>query len=220
MPKAKIMIVEDEFIIQTLMKARLDKLGYEIVAVASEGEEAIQKACDIKPDLILMDIQLEGRVDGIEAAVRIKEQVDIPVVFTTAYSDEDRVERAKLSTPSGYLVKPVQERDLKITLNLALYAAEQNKARIKAEQELQDTVVRLEEAVKTVKKLSGLLPICASCKKIRDDSGYWNQIESFIENHSEAQFSHSVCPECAEKLYGNEKWFKGMKDRGKPGDSS
>jgi len=207
------MIVEDEFIIQTLLKTRLEKLGYEIVATASEGEEAVRKALDSSPDLILMDIQLEGAMDGIEAADRIRAEMDIPMVFTTAYSDEEKVERAKFGLPSGYLVKPVQERDLKIVLSMALYAAEQNKARKRAEQELKHTVARLEETMKTVKQLSGLLPICASCKKIRDDQGYWNRIESFIESHSEAQFSHGVCPECAEKLYGNEKWFKDMKNK-------
>lgn len=208
MTKDRIMIVEDEFIIQTEMKIRLQKMGYQVVALASKGEEAINIAGEICPDLILMDIQLDGSMDGIEAAIIIRKRFGIPVVYMTAYSDEEKIERAKFSAPYGYLVKPVQSQELRITIHLAVYAAKLEIARKKAEKELQNTVSELQDALKTIKKLSGLLPICASCKKVRDDSGYWSQIETYIEAHSEAFFSHSVCPECAEKLYGQSKWFK------------
>jgi nitrate/nitrite-specific signal transduction histidine kinase len=73
--------------------------------------------------------------------------------------------------------------------------------RLKTEAEKEKLIVDLKKALKEVKKLSGLIPICASCKKIRDDRGYWNQLEVFIQKHSEAEFSHGVCPECAKKLY-------------------
>ena len=80
-----------------------------------------------------------------------------------------------------------------------------------AEIELQNKHDRLVTALEEIKALSGLLPICASCKKIRDDKGYWNQLESYIEEHSEASFSHGLCPDCTENLYGNEKWKKKKK---------
>jgi len=86
--------------------------------------------------------------------------------------------------------------------------------RKKAEEKRAETIVKLEDALDNIKALSGLLPICASCKKIRDDEGYWKQMEQYIEEHSDAQFSHSVCPECADKLYGKYEWFqKGKKTR-------
>ena len=69
----------------------------------------------------------------------------------------------------------------------------------------------LEKAIEEIKQLSGLLPICASCKKIRDDKGYWNRLEAYIEKHSEASFSHSMCPECSDKLYGDQEWYKKRK---------
>jgi len=213
MTQADLMIVEDEFIIQAELIIRVEKLGYQVVAIASQAEEAIKKAEENDPDIILMDIQLEGEMDGIEAATIIKDRLDIPTIFTTAYTDEERVKRAKVSVPYGYLVKPIRDRDLKISLDMALYAARVNEERKQAEAEREKTIIELEEVLKTIKKLSGLIPICANCKKIRDDEGYWNQIESYIEKHSEALFSHSVCPECADELYGDSKWYKKSRNK-------
>jgi len=80
--------------------------------------------------------------------------------------------------------------------------------RKKAEEALLDERDKLKEAITRIKKLSGLLPICASCKKIRDDKGYWNRIETYIHTHSEAEFSHGLCPECMDKMYGQQAWYK------------
>ena len=79
------------------------------------------------------------------------------------------------------------------------------------EKKIEERTSSLQEALKEVKQLTGLLPICASCKKIRDDKGYWNQIEGYIQKHSEAQFSHGICPECSDELYGKEDWYIEMK---------
>lgn len=80
--------------------------------------------------------------------------------------------------------------------------------RVHSEKEKEKLIGRLKQSLSHVKQLSGLLPICASCKKIRDDKGYWNQIESYIRNHSEADFSHGLCPDCMETLYGDQAWYK------------
>ncbi|MBL6996376.1 PAS domain S-box protein, partial [Desulfobacula sp.] len=80
-----------------------------------------------------------------------------------------------------------------------------------AEREREALIVDLQKALGEVKQLSGLLPICAKCKKIRDDNGYWNQIEGYIQKHSDAQFSHGMCPECSDELYGKEDWYIEMK---------
>jgi len=79
--------------------------------------------------------------------------------------------------------------------------------RKKVEQDLRDEKEKLEEAFNNIKTLSGLVPICSRCKKIRDDKGYWNQLEQYIETHSDALFSHGLCPNCANELYGNQKWY-------------
>jgi hypothetical protein len=82
-----------------------------------------------------------------------------------------------------------------------------------AETEREKVIEDLKAALNEVKTLQGFLPICASCKKIRDDTGYWNQIEQYIQKHSDAKFSHSICPECMEKLYGKEKWYTDFKNK-------
>lgn len=82
---------------------------------------------------------------------------------------------------------------------------------LRAEKKKESLILKLESSLDEVKKLSGMLPICSSCKKVRDDTGYWNQIENYISSHSDAQFSHSICPHCAEKLYGNEDWYNKKK---------
>jgi len=206
--KVDLMIVEDEIVIQYQLKKQLERMGFHVSSTATRGMEAINKAEKQKPDVVLMDIQLEGDMDGIEAASIIKNRFDIPIIFTTAYADEEKINRAKLTVPYSYLVKPVKERDLKIAVDMAFHVSEVNAQRKLAEMDREMTITRLEEALESVKKLSGLIPICAKCKKIRNDAGYWNQVETYIENHSEAVFSHAICPECAELLYKDTKWYQ------------
>ena len=134
--KAKIMIVEDEFIILEEMKSILENLGYDVTATTASAEKAIDLLNHKEPDLVLMDIRLKGKMDGIEAAQIIRSQYEIPVVFSTAYLDQERIERAKITMPFGYVLKPIQERDLKVTLEMALYVAKVKAERKKAEEEL------------------------------------------------------------------------------------
>jgi two-component system cell cycle sensor histidine kinase/response regulator CckA len=121
MAKARVMIVEDEAIIASTIAGTLKKLGYELVEIAASGEAAVAVALQKKPDLILMDIHLNGEMDGIAAAGRIQSSSDIPVVYLTGYSQELMFQQAKVTAPYGYLVKPVNERELAMTLEIALY---------------------------------------------------------------------------------------------------
>ena len=120
MEKRKIMIVEDERIIARDLTRQLTDLGYDVVAAAYSGEEAVAKVGEFHPDLVLMDIVLAGRMDGIQAAEKIKAIADIPVVYLTAYSDQKTLGRAKISGPSGYVLKPVKKKQLQVTIELAL----------------------------------------------------------------------------------------------------
>jgi len=104
------MVVEDESIVAEDMKTMLEGFGYAVPAVAFSGEEAVQKACEMPLDLVLMDIVLKGRMSGVEAVERIRAQCDIPVVYVTAYADEKTVRRAKITEPFGYLLKPLRQR--------------------------------------------------------------------------------------------------------------
>jgi PAS domain S-box-containing protein len=138
MEKARILIVEDETIIAMEIVSQLQSLGYEVISIVDTGEKAIQKAEEDKPDLILMDIRIKGEMDGIEAAEIIRSQFGIPVIFSTAYLDQERIERAKITMPFGYVLKPIQERDLKVTLEMALYVAGVDAERKQAEETLQE----------------------------------------------------------------------------------
>lgn len=116
----KILVVEDEKIVALGIKRMLKNMGYIVPSIASSGEEAIKKAEITFPDLILMDIMLKGDVDGISAAKIISDNMDVPVVYLTAYSDDKIIQRAKETGPYGYITKPFEETDLRTTIELAL----------------------------------------------------------------------------------------------------
>lgn len=117
----KVLVVEDERIVAKDIQNTLKNLGYEVPVIASTGEEAIKKAAELKPDIVLMDIVLKGEIDGITAASQIRSKFKIPIIYLTAYEDEDTLDRAKITEPLGYILKPFEERDLHTTLEMALY---------------------------------------------------------------------------------------------------
>ncbi|MBW3584862.1 MAG: response regulator, partial [Cyanobacteria bacterium 0813] len=115
-----ILIVEDELLIAKNLSYKLEKLGYKIADIVSSGADAIQRAGEMEPDLILMDIVIKGDIDGIETAVRINQELDIPIIYTTAYADDETLERAENTGSYGYLVKPFKQRELHATIKIAL----------------------------------------------------------------------------------------------------
>lgn len=118
----RILVVEDEQIVAASLRKRLESLGYEVPALASGGLEAIQQAEALRPDLVLMDIRLDGEeMDGVEAAAIIRQRFRIPVVYLTAYSNREILERVKCTEPYGYILKPYEERELHVVLEMALY---------------------------------------------------------------------------------------------------
>lgn len=121
MEKQNILIVEDNAIIALCIRKMLADFGYEVIGTADSGEEAIRKAAEMRPALILMDIELIGEMNGIEAAEQIRRQSDIPVIYLTAYSDDTRLQQAKTTAPYGYLIKPIQGRELRAAIEMALY---------------------------------------------------------------------------------------------------
>ncbi|MBL4681861.1 MAG: response regulator [Pseudomonadales bacterium] len=113
-----LLVVEDEVLVARDIKARLTRMGYNVLDTARKGQEAIDKAIELMPDLILMDIHLHDDIDGIEAAIEIRKKIEVPIIFCTAYSNEETLERAKISAPYGYVLKPFDNRELEITLKL------------------------------------------------------------------------------------------------------
>jgi two-component system, response regulator PdtaR len=194
MSKPRIMVVEDEYVVAVDLQKALEDLGYEVSAVESSGKAAIDKAGRIDPDLILMDIYLKGKMNGIEAAERIRTNFKTPIVYLTAYANKEILDEAKVAEPFGYLVKPFNRSSLKSTIEMAL-----NKAKVDRQKE--EYILELRGAISKSSPLDSPLTICSSCKKIRIEENIWNQIEEYIRDHMEIEFTHSICPECIRELY-------------------
>jgi signal transduction histidine kinase len=120
MASEPILVVEDETIIARDIQQRLCRLGYPVSAIASSGEDALHKAADLSPALVLMDIVLKGKMDGVEVASRLRAQRDVPVVYLTAYADETTLRRAMATEPYGYIMKPIVDKQLQIAIAIAL----------------------------------------------------------------------------------------------------
>ncbi|MCG8614850.1 MAG: response regulator [Desulfobacterales bacterium] len=194
----RILIVDDDKLNIQILTELLHQ-DYQIIA-AKSGPKALKAAVGPNPpDLILMDIIMPD-MDGYEVCKHLKENEatqHIPVIFVTAISEA--MDKAKAFDMGGvdYVTKP--------------FTPSAVKARIRTHIQLSVTMRALEAALAKVKKLTGLLPICVSCKKIRDDKGYWNRVESYLQKNTEATFSHGLCPDCNDELYGDKKWYQRMK---------
>jgi CheY-like chemotaxis protein len=115
------LIVEDETLIAEELKERLERFGFYVIAAVDSAEEGIQIATTERPDLVLMDVRLRGEMDGVQAAAEIRQRVDVPVIYLTAYSDHVTLDRAKHTEPYGYVLKPFHERELQVTIELAMH---------------------------------------------------------------------------------------------------
>lgn len=325
----KVLIIEDEQMIAEDIKHTLIQFNFEVAGIFNRGEDAIINVPALKPDIILMDIMLEGDMNGIETGKLLLKDNDIPIIFLTAYADTATVDSTKSIAPYGYILKPFDAKELYATIEIALikhksekelnkskalfesmflgnpepciyldidfkvidinprcieffgfsldetknknidtliipedYEEEaaklnnetlsgyvyfdtyrKNKAgkvlpvsisaapiiidgkpegsfvmykdiskRKKIEEEREKLIKELQKTLNEVKTLEGLIPICAHCKKIRDDSGFWGNVEQYISKHTNVDFSHGICPDCLEKYYP--KQFKKMKEKG------
>ena len=141
MSTAKILVVEDENIVATDIKNRLKRLGYSVLAVVNSGEKALKKVEETHPSLVIMDIRLSGDMDGVTAAEKIRSRFQIPVIYLTAYSDETTLQRAKVTEPFGYILKPFQARDLQIAIEMALYK-HQMERRLKSREQRLETIIK------------------------------------------------------------------------------
>jgi len=195
--KARILVVEDEAIVSADIQDRLTALQYVIAGTADTGADAIRLAAELKPDLVLMDIMLKGDMMGTEAAARIRESLKLPVIYLTANSNDTTFLKARDTEPFGFILKPFEESTLRVNIEIGLY-----KHRVDMERE--ELIRKLQAALAEVKTLSGMIPICAWCKNVRSDQNYWQTVEEYVRAHTDANFTHSICPECEKKLLENE----------------
>jgi len=131
-PEPRALIVEDEILIAEELRERLSRLGFSVIAAVDSAEEGIAIATRERPDLVLMDIRLKGAKDGVQAAEEIHQQVDVPIVYLTAYSDRQTVDRAKRTQFDGFILKPFQRRELQSTIEIAM---QRHASRMKAKKE-------------------------------------------------------------------------------------
>ncbi len=149
MANEQILVVEDENLVAMNISERLRRIGYVVPQAVASGAEAIKHASERRPDLVLMDIRLKDGIDGVEAAAHIRENLDIPVIFLTAFSDAELVERAKLTEPYGYILKPFQARELHTSIVMALFKHRNDRKIRRTNVALRSTLDRLGEAVIT-----------------------------------------------------------------------
>ncbi len=159
MSTKKILIVEDESIIAEDISDSLTALGYQVTAIVYSGEEAIQSASEIRPDLVLMDINLQGQIDGIAAAKEIRSRFKIPVIYLTAYADENTLLQVNSTKPFGYIVKPFEEKNLHTTIQIALYRHQYDSLTNLPNRSLLQE--KLSQALDRQKELPALIPVIA-----------------------------------------------------------
>jgi|SRR5688572_14037189 len=147
MSKIKILVVEDESIVAKDIQNTLTRLGYDVPATASNAVSAFQKLEELRPDLVFLDIKLKGDIDGIQIAEKIKSHYDIPVIFLTSFVDKGTLDRAKVTEPYGYIVKPFNESDLQTTVEMALYKFEKDKETKYSKERYENALLNLDEAI-------------------------------------------------------------------------
>ena len=194
----RILYMEDDPGTARLFQKRLGREGY-IVDIARDGEEGLAKFDENPYDVVAVD-QSMPVVSGLEVIRILASRGPLPPLLVITGSSDLRsaVEAMKLGA-SDYIVKDVDST----YLDLLPPVIEQVLHQRRLVEERERLIGQLRKALAEVKTLSGLLPICAACKKVRTDKGYWETIEEYIRSHSEADFTHSICPECREKLYGD-----------------
>jgi AmiR/NasT family two-component response regulator len=189
----RVLIAEDDVLIGDVIQSELERMGHQVAGRAVDGKQAVALTRSLQPDVVLMDIAMP-ELDGLEAARQIQEQCPRPVVLLTAHDETEFVSRAGTLGVGAYLVKPPNGPELARTMAIA-------EARFADLRELRRLNAELQAALDQVKVLSGFIPICAGCKKIRDDEGFWQELEQYVSEHSDATFSHGLCPNCIKKYF-------------------
>lgn len=196
--------MEDEPITARVVQKRLRDAGYE-VDLAPDGAEGLSRAETRDYAAVLVDKNMPER-DGLAVIRTLAQRAGPPTIMVTGTGDELSAVEALTSGAVNYIVKDPDGSYLELLPVIVAKVIERHElteAKRRAEEEKERLIVELQEALANVKTLSGLLPICASCKKIRNDDGYWTLVETYVSDHSDAQFSHGICPDCGEELYGH-----------------
>jgi DNA-binding response OmpR family regulator len=197
----KILVTDDDPQVLLLSATLLRKEGYEVYE-ATTGEACLEAARAHRPDMILLDVMLPD-MTGIEVCRRIKTDEELRRIFVilvsgVLVSSEYQADGLNVGA-DGYMVKDMTNREFLARVSSMVRIKRVEDALREKEREQQKLISELKDALAEIKTLKGLIPICASCKKIRDDEGYWNQLEAYLSKHTDAVFTHGFCPECAKE---------------------
>jgi phosphoserine phosphatase RsbU/P len=194
--KIKILVVDDDASVVRGTAHLLEQAGY-ATATAPNGAEALKTVQNFQPNLVLSDREMP-EMNGVEMCRQIKGDPalsDVLVVLISGTYTQTEEQAAGLEAGAdGYIARPIANRELAARVAAFVRILRLNRS-------LRAKNAELEAALAHVKTLSGLLPICSGCKKIRDDKGYWSHVESYVQQHSEATFTHGLCPDCTRKYF-------------------
>ena len=197
----RVLVTDDNPDILSISSTILKRAGYDVLEAAT-GLECLQSVRAHHPDLILLDVMLPD-VSGVQVCREIKSDpglYDIFIILASGIrvSSENQAEGLDIGA-DGYIIRPISNREFLSRVHAGERIKRAEDALRENEKRQKALIRQLEEALAEIKTLKGCIPICASCKKIRDDEGYWNQLESYISKHTDATFTHGLCPVCAEK---------------------
>jgi DNA-binding response OmpR family regulator len=201
--ESRILVADDDPTVLLLFTTLLVNEGYD-VREATTGQECLDAVQSHHPDIVLLDVMLPD-MKGVEVCRQIKTEpglqgILVILVSGARVSSESQAEGLDIGA-DGYIIKGLSNREFLARIQSLVRIKRAEDALRAREKEQRKLISELEKALAEIRTLKGLIPICASCKKIRDDEGFWNQLEVYIGKHTDAVFSHGICPECAEELY-------------------
>lgn len=191
----KILIADDDLVARMLLEAAIKRWGCEVVSATNGSEALVALQNDDAPALAILDWMMPG-MTGVEVARAVRKLAkpsSTYIILLTARSEKDDIVAALDAGADDYLTKPFHREELRVRVQAGCRIVELQRS-------LAGRISELEDALASVKQLQRMLPICSYCKKIRDDHNYWQKVENYISDHSEVQFSHSVCPNCYENI--------------------
>jgi AmiR/NasT family two-component response regulator len=189
----RVLLAEGEPVTARLIEQELDIIGAQLVGKAPDGGQAVEMTHILRPDLVLIDADLP-RQSGIESTRKILSTCPTPIVMLSDYSESPIMTQMTAAGVGACLVKPPQVQDLERALLVA-------QARFRDLLEIRRLRAQLHQALADIKRLTGILPICMYCHRIRTDQQIWEQLELYLTEHSDARFTHGVCPACAQSHY-------------------
>jgi sigma-B regulation protein RsbU (phosphoserine phosphatase) len=198
----KILVIEDDLVTNRMLGKNLTDLGFDVIA-AFNGLQGWETYCREDIHIVITDWMMP-EMNGLEVLKKIRERDEKSfcyIILLTAKNNTNDVIEGIASGADEYIIKPFDKEELAVRVRAAQRIVELQQELLETNKEQKELIIELEDALSKIRQLSGLLPICSYCKKIRDDQGSWNQLEVYISAHSETEFSHGICPECVKKVF-------------------